>query len=108
MSVDQKDIIDFIGIDDFSESVVLTITDHLEWKSKEHLLLLQEKINTYLKFIESGEAFEAYADSRGRDTLINLICMYVPDDEGVNFLKQVSKIIKSAGIDFRYQVHTDG
>ena len=55
MSVDQTKIIDIISKSKDGE-IVLTISDHLDWKNlQEHLLLLQEKINTYLTFLESKE-----------------------------------------------------
>ncbi|MGO8134287.1 DUF6572 domain-containing protein, partial [Rhizobium ruizarguesonis] len=57
MALDETNVIDAIGVDKATGELVLTITDHLEWKGSdsEHLLLLQEKLNTYLGFVESGE-----------------------------------------------------
>jgi hypothetical protein len=57
MSVEQRKIIDFVGVDEEANEVILTISDHLEWDNpkSDHLLLLQDKINDYLAFIESGE-----------------------------------------------------
>ncbi|WP_407059149.1 DUF6572 domain-containing protein [Ralstonia syzygii subsp. celebesensis] len=34
--------------------------------SEEHLLLLQEKINCYLRFIESGEIYNSFPSAEGR------------------------------------------
>lgn len=55
MAIDNKSIIDGIGIDKENKYLRLLLTDHLEWKEssnvlreKDHLLLLQEKINAYL------------------------------------------------------------
>ena len=46
MSVLDSDVVDAISINDADE-VVLTISDHLNWKDEhEHLLLLQEKRKT--------------------------------------------------------------
>lgn len=63
MSIEDQGSVDAIGID--QEGVVVrTLSDHLEWDDG-HLFLLQEKINTYLAFLESGEVFETYPDSKG-------------------------------------------
>lgn len=60
MSLDQLDKIDIISTNPKGE-VVLHIADHLEWTlQKDHILLLQDKINAYLQFIESGQILEEY------------------------------------------------
>ena len=104
MSVDQTGVVDAIGVDDSSGDVVLTITDHLEWGNNEHLLLLQEKLNTYLSFVESGEILNTYADATGRDVLINVVCKYPPDESAVSFFNQVSRVVEGAGMKFNYHL----
>ena len=67
MSVEQTDKIDFIGSDKESNSIILTISDHLDWEDSErHLLLLQEKLNNYLAFCESGEILEVYPQAKNK------------------------------------------
>ena len=54
MSIDQPAVIDFLWKDGPNNRAVLTISDHLDWEEEgEHLLLLQDKLNHYLEFIES-------------------------------------------------------
>jgi len=58
MSINELRVIDIVSKKKNS-CIVLTISDHLDWeKTKEHLLLLEEKINTYLSFLESGDVYE--------------------------------------------------
>ena len=77
MSVVETNKIDIIGIDKQTGQVVLTITDHLDWNSdNDHLLMLQEKINFYLSFIESGEIFQIYSHARNRQALIKVYAMH--------------------------------
>lgn len=104
MSIDQTGVVDAIGVDDSSGRVVLTITDQFEWGGNEHLLMLQEKLNTYLRFVESGEIIEMYPDSKGRNILISLVCKHPPDKSGLGFLNQISSIVEGAGMKFSYQV----
>jgi len=55
MSVEQRKVIDFVGISKADGRAILTISDHLPWLAdNEHLLILQDKINDYLAFLESG------------------------------------------------------
>lgn len=105
MSVDQPKIIDFLGIDKDSGEVVLTISDHLEWNnSRDHQVILQDKINWYLAFIESGEIFESYSDSKGRPVVIQVIFKFKPDPEGRQFLARAKEVIESAGFTLRYEL----
>lgn len=104
MSIDQTSVVDAIGVDNSSGDVILTITDHLEWSSNDHLLMLQEKLNAYLSFVESGEILNTLTDAKGRNVLINVVCKYPPDKSGVDFLNQVTGFIESAGMKFQYQL----
>lgn len=103
MSVEEADVIDLIGVDKRTGHVVLTISDHLTWQSDEHMLTLQEKLNAYLRFIESGELLEQYPDARGLKPQIAVVLKHVPSKKGLEFLNRVSGAIESAGIAFRYE-----
>ncbi len=60
MSITYSQVIDIWAIPNWEpDNVVLYVSDHLEWGEKaeqgEHLQLLQDKLNTYVAFIESGD-----------------------------------------------------
>jgi hypothetical protein len=99
MSIDQTGVVDAIGVDGSTGQVVLTISDHLEW-DKNHFMLLQEKLNTYLSFVESGELLGSYPNAKGREVLINVVCKYAPDQNAKGFLSQVNGIVEGAGMKF--------
>jgi len=103
MSIEQVGVVDAIGVDKETGQVFLTISDHLEW-SDEHLLLLQEKLNLYIGFVESGELLEVYPDSEGREVVINVICKYPPDVRGKDFLNRVAAVVEQVGAGFAFQV----
>jgi hypothetical protein len=65
MSVEQRMVVDAIGTT-LSGRCQLTIFDHLPWDDPKHLQMLQDKINDYLDFIQSGQLFESRPDARGR------------------------------------------
>lgn len=50
-----------------SAKIELVIIDHLQWDEygRVHMYLLQEKINKYLAYIESGEFVRSYPDDAG-------------------------------------------
>jgi hypothetical protein len=101
VSVDDPNIIDMVGVESATGKVILTIADHLDWADGDaHQLKLQEKLNTYLAFIESGELSEAYPDAKGRTPVIALAMRVAPSDAGNEFLKELGAIIAGAGIEF--------
>lgn len=103
MSIDQTDVVDAIGIENRTGDIVLTIFDHLPWNGNEHFLLLQEKMNAYLRFIESGEIFETYPNTKDRKFVINVVCKYNPDQSALSFLKRIKTFIDGAGFSFKYE-----
>ncbi|WP_276482722.1 DUF6572 domain-containing protein [Paraflavitalea pollutisoli] len=98
MSVVETNVIDFASIDP-EGAVVLTITDHLEWDDKNHhLLVLQEKINTYISAIEGQSLYEQYPKAQGRKIKIQVSIKYTPNEIGKGFLQRVEAFFKGAGV----------
>jgi hypothetical protein len=107
MSVEQTDIIDIISTDRLTGEVVLTISDHLDWSdSTAHQLLLQNKLNRYLAFIESGEILETYPDAKGNQIVFSTVFKFPPDASGRSFLAKAKAAIESAGFQWRDSVFT--
>ena len=109
MSIEQTEVIDAIGINDLTGDVILTITDYFEWINNDpkHLNLIQEKLNTYLRFIESGEIINAYPDAKNRAVLIDVIYKYPLVKEAIIFYNQVALIIENAGVKFTHRLFLD-
>ena len=82
---------------------MLYITDHLAWSESdnEHLLLLQEKLNAYFRFVESGELLETYPDAKDRTVLIDVVCKYPPSQQAQGFCSKAAQIAEGAGMKFR-------
>lgn len=101
MSVVDTDSIDAIGLDKQAKRVFLTIVDPLVWDGENvHLFTLQEKINTYLHFVESGELLKAMPDSEGCDIAIELILKHMPSDEAISFFDKTMQILFDKSIVF--------
>lgn len=101
MSITQKEKIDIIGIEN-GNTVVLTISDHLDWKdSIYHLRVLEDKINTYLEFIEGGQILEDYPDSLGKQLVIDIASKYPYCKEGLVFIEKAKVITKTFNVELR-------
>jgi hypothetical protein len=56
VSIADRNTIDLVATRPDSSVVKLVITDHLAWDDLDsHFRMLQDKINTYVEFIESGQ-----------------------------------------------------
>ena len=101
MSVVDTDSIDAIGMETEAKRVFLSIIDSLVWDHDDvHLFTLQEKINTYLYFIESGELAKALPDAAGFDIAIELILKHMPTEQAITFFDKTTQILLDKGIIF--------
>ena len=105
MSIDDPNVIDGVGIDKECGHLRLLITDHYEWKQrendideKEHLLLLQEKINAYLGFLESKQYMETYPDTEFKLAIIEIRFKYDITENCEKFLQAVQNQVGGYGI----------
>lgn len=93
MGVQNTNEVDMISLNKETGICTLTIIDSLDWRNEEeHLLLLQEKINVYLSFIESGEVYTTYKPSKGKKFEIKICFKESIPDSCILFLQQASKI----------------
>ena len=105
MAVDQAKIVDAMGVDPVTGEVVLTISDHLKWgDGGHHLQVLQEKLNTYISFVESGELHRVYPGSSNRAVLIDLVARHQPTPEAERFFALARSVRDAMPIRFRVRV----
>jgi hypothetical protein len=106
MSVEQAHTVDFLSIDDASGRVLLTISDHLDWDHDEgaHLLMLQEKLNSYLRFIESGEINKKSPQALGRKVTIIVVGQFPLSKQASLFFQKAKTAIQSAGFSLEFKL----
>lgn len=104
MTVDDVRTVDCLGLESGSGHVILTIVDPLDWDSdQEHIRLLEQKLNAYLAFVESGEVFERLHSEIGRAVVpstpveISILARYPMSAEGERFLGYATEEIRNAG-----------
>ena len=104
-TIENTNTVDAVGVDKATGIVVLKIFDHLGWTDEHsHLLLLQGKINSYLNFMESGEIFDAYPESKNRDLQIDISFLEKPSENCLIFFETVSKIFLDAWFSFVFAI----
>jgi hypothetical protein len=96
MAVGTSSTIDAVGVDRLTGATHLSIIDALPWDDR-HLRLLQEKLNTYLSFIETGEIYRSYPDAIGRSLVIDIIMRFRPSGKAELFFKQARTVVENHG-----------
>ena len=109
MSVIQSEKIDFVGKSKDNTKLSLVISDHLDWSDpkNEHLGILQNKLNDYLAFIESGELFEKYPIAKGKKIVIQIVAKYSLTDVAKQFYDKATSLIKNAGFTLEFKLSED-
>ncbi|PNG35636.1 DUF6572 domain-containing protein [Pseudomonas protegens] len=112
MSITNPKVIDFWAIPkDPPDSLLLVMTDHLEWGSKaeqgEHLLLLQEKINSYIAFIEGGQIYTEIPGAYGKYPIIQVVGLYERPEQAEYFMARVTETLNEVGIGFEFELRAD-
>jgi hypothetical protein len=105
VSIEDSNLVDFVGTDSTTGSVVLTISDHLDWEREDqHLSLLQAKINTYLAFMESGELLEMYPSVQGKGIRIEIVVKYPLSHKALSFLRKAQPVVEGAGFSLSWRL----
>ncbi|CAG67840.1 conserved hypothetical protein [Acinetobacter baylyi ADP1] len=87
MSITDTNIIDIVGTTS-DGLVILTISDYLDWSEVgKHLLYLQQKINTYIQYIESENIYENLTSGKEKPLAIRVYFKYEPKDQMIFFLE---------------------
>jgi hypothetical protein len=91
MSLNDTNVVDAVGTEKDDSAVVLNILDSWDWSDERvHLMALQEKLNAYFAFVESGQVYEEYPDARGKLMRIDIVCRYEIPASGLAFLEKAS------------------
>jgi len=107
MTVEQTDVVDFVGVNRADGRVVLTVSDHLPWDDDDHVLTLQDKLNAYIRFVESGQLLKEHPAVAERAVQIHIVCKYPPSEVGVQFLEMARRKLEAVGIDLTHEVFAD-
>jgi hypothetical protein len=107
MTVEQTSVVDVVYVHNETGIVHLVISDHPQWND-EHLLVLQEKINCYLSFVESGEFLDTNPEYKGKAIQIEVVAKYEPTKEALHFLEHAEMFLRREGFGFVHRAGPDG
>lgn len=107
MSIEQSGIVDFIADDSVAGLASLVITDHLRWglEVPNHLYLLQEKLNTYIRFVESGEIYEGREHLRNRKLVLKVVGLYPLPEEAEEFYRRAQEVLQEIDLELSFELN---
>ncbi len=95
LNIERTNTIDGIAYDEKDLKLVLLLADGMDWHDeKNHLLLLQEKINNYIAYIEGKQYLQKYSNVEQIEIQIKFL--FKETDNCKKFLEQVEKIISTS------------
>lgn len=104
MSVVDNKTVDGAGLTD-DKGIILLITDHLDWSDEyQHLVMLQEKINAYITFLEEKQYEEIYKEAEIAYGIIEIHFLHDLSDNAKKFLQAVQNQVAELGIKIQYCV----
>ncbi len=93
MGLENVDVIDAVGTETEDGTVVLSIIDGWDWADeRQHLLALQDKMNAYFAFVESGQIYATYPDANGRSLRIDVIGRHSLPEAALALLDEASAV----------------
>ena len=105
MSVVDNKTIDGIALTDDKKGIILLITDHVDWRDEyQHLVMLQEKINVYITFLEEKQYEEIYKEEKIIYGVIEIHFLHNLTVNAEKFLQSVQNQVAELGIKIHYCV----
>jgi len=107
VTISEGNKIDIVAARPDSRVVKLVIADHLPWDDVDtHSRLLQDKINTYLEFVESGQLSRLKEPKipASPEIRITVAAQHRPTEEARKFLARVEQFLLGVGIGFDVEV----
>lgn len=108
MAIDTTDTIDSVAYE--NDKLILQLYDHLEFDDEieyDHMIMLQDKLNTYIWYIDSKQYQDTYEGKDFSRFVINIFFMFHPSELCINFLENVKKKLADANIQINYSVEED-
>ncbi|HHB13236.1 MAG TPA: hypothetical protein ENK62_08565 [Chromatiales bacterium] len=108
VTVEERGKIDIVALPSARREVILLVADHLPWPEDEqgkleHVYLLQEKLNDYVRYVESGDLWRDFPRAKGR-TVVFLVGHKHEIPEDVRWvIVEMQRVLEGIGIELRMQ-----
>ena len=109
MSIVDNKTVDGIALTDDNNGIILLIADHMDWRDEyQHLVMLQEKINVYITFLEQKQYEDIYKGENITYGIIEIHFLYNLTANAEKFLQSVQNQVAELGVKIQYSVSQEG
>ena len=108
MAIDNTDTIDSVAYK--VDKLILQLYDHLDFDDEfeyDHMSMLQDKLNTYIWYIDSKQYQDTYDGKRFSDFVINIFFMFEPTELCKKNLDNINRKLLDANIHINYYVENE-
>ncbi len=107
MSVLETDLIDYIYLDDDTDTCVLVVSDPLSWRppdEKRHLGALRDKLNAQIAFVETGQIRAVWPEYDGGQVRVEVVARCPLTRGAGEFYYLARDVMEKANMDLRFQL----
>lgn len=107
MSVRDVDIVDYVYLEDGTQTPVLVVSDPLTWKPPEdedHLEMLREKLNSQIAFVESGQIKSIWEPYSGGLVRVEVVARHSLSGVAHEFYRVAAKVMKKSNMDLQFRL----
>ena len=104
MAIDNTEVIDGIAYEE--EKLILQLYDHWEFTDeieKDHMFLLQDKLNAYIWYVDSEQYNETYPNANLSVFEIQIKFKYNPSDFCISYIQHVNNKLQATNIKVVYE-----
>lgn len=103
-----QNAIDLVALDEKNEIINLIIMDEDTWEDpRGHIDALQEKVLSYVAFVENGSFYKKYPKAQVMGFMIKAVFLHNPTEEGKQFIQEILEVLSDTGYRFEYVVYED-
>jgi len=107
MSVLETDIVDYVYLEDDTQTPVLVVSDPLTWKPPEdalHLEALRTKLNSQIAFVETGQIRGVWPGFAGGLVRVEVVARCALNPVAEEFYTVASKTMHKANMDLQFRL----
>lgn len=104
MAIDNTEVIDAVAYE--GDKLILQLYDHWEFNDeieKDHMFLLQDKLNSYIWYVDSEQYKDTYPDVNLSFFEIQIKFKYQPPDFCLSYIQHVNDKLHKANINIVYE-----
>ena len=107
MSVRDTDIVDYVYLEDETQTPVLVVSDPLSWKPPEdetHLEMLRDKLNAQIAFVETGQIRQVWPGYHGGLVKVEVVARCALTQAAEEFYGLARKTMAQAHMDLQFHL----